>query len=137
MDHRELERIRQIRNRDNVFAVNMGVYTTEITEDHAKGEMEVKDSSRNLNGSVHGGCLYTMADSIGGSAASAQGYRIATASGHIEYLAPALKTEKLFAEAEVVKSGKRIIVCEVRIYDDDRKILMIGLFEYTRLKEKY
>lgn len=133
----DYERIREIRNRDNKFAIEQGIYTTEIGANHALGEMTVKDSSRNLNSSVHGGCLFTLADTIGGAAASSQGYRITTISGNIEYLAPAMGTDKLYCRAEIVKAGKRVIVCEVKIYDDKKKLLVIGLFEYTTLKELY
>lgn len=134
----DFEKIRKIRNKDNKFSHMLGVETTEVGEGYAKGRLPVTDICMNINHSIHGGCLYTLADTTGGAAAcSVHGFRVATLSGNIEYLRPALDTKELFSTAQVVKAGKRINVCEVKIYDEKGTLLVIGLFEYARLKGTY
>lgn len=134
----DFEKIRKIRNRDNKFSHMLGVDTQEVREGYARGVLPVTEICMNINRSVHGGCLYTLADTMGGAAAcSVHGFRVATLSGNIEYLRPAMDTKELTCIAEVVKAGKRINVCETKIYDDKGTLLVIGLFEYARLKGTY
>ncbi len=133
----DYEKIRQIRNLDNIFARILKIDTKRIEKGIAIGEMPVREEILNINGSVHGGALYTLADTIGGAAAATHGNRVATASGSIEYLAAAMNTDKLVCKAEVVKEGKRLSVSEVKVYDSSGKLLAIGLFEYARMKGSY
>ena len=131
------EKIREIRNHDNTFARILGIDTKEIRKGYAMGQMPVRPDHLNINGSVHGGVLFALADTIGGAAAATHGNRGTTASGNMEYLAAAMNTDKLVCKAEVVKEGKKISVSEIRIYDSRDKLLAIGLFEYARMKGTY
>ena len=132
------EQIKEIRNNDNVFARVLGINTREMKKGYALGEMAVRQEHMNINGSVHGGALYALADTIGGSAAAAaHGHRVTTSSGTLDFLAAAMNTDKLICKAEVVKSGKRISVCQTRIYDCEEKLVAIGLFEYAKMKGTY
>lgn len=131
------EKIRQIRNHDNTYARILGIDTKQIEKGFAMGEMPVREEILNINGSVHGGVLFALADTIGGAAAATHGNRVTTASGNMEYLAPAMHTDKLICKAEVVKEGKRLSISEVKVYDEKDKLLAIGLFEYARMKGSY
>ena len=80
-DINELRRILEIRNKENLFSVQMGIQGTVIEEGYAETELVIEPKHLNLNHSVHGGCLYTLADNAGGACASSHGHRVSTLSG--------------------------------------------------------
>ena len=55
----EMEKILMIRGRENTFANELGIKTVSLTEGKARAELVITDKIKNLNGSVHGGCIYT------------------------------------------------------------------------------
>lgn len=127
------ERIMEYRNQNNQYAVFMGIKTTELLPGYAKGEMDVQSKFENAIGSVHGGCLFTLADTIGGAAAASYGNRMTTNSGSFYYLAAAIHVNKLYAEAKEVKHGKKICVYDVEITDEAGKLIAKGTFSYYNL----
>ena len=127
------DEIIKYRNTHNKFAAFLGIVTTEISFGAAKGEMEVREEFVNPIHSVHGGCLFSLADTIGGAAAASHGMRMTTASGDFHYLSPAMGTKMLYAAAKVIKDGKKICVCDVEISDDSGKLVAKGVFSYFNL----
>ena len=89
---------------------------TELSEGYCKGEMPLRPEILNPLGTVHGGCTFALADTIGGSAALTHGNSVVTVDSNIHYLAPACNTEKLIAEAKEIKYGSTIAVYEVNVY---------------------
>ena len=70
----DFEKLKEYRNRQNAFANFIGLAITEIRPGAAVTEMEITENHMNPIGSVHGGCLATMADVTGGAAASSYGW---------------------------------------------------------------
>ena len=61
-------------------------------------EAEIADNSRNVWGSVHGGFLYTMADTAAGAFARIKyGRRNVTLNGSMNYLRPTTRSKTLTA----------------------------------------
>ena len=58
-DINELRRILEIRNKENLFSVQMGIQGTVIEEGYAETELVIEPKHLNLNHSVHGGCPAT------------------------------------------------------------------------------
>ncbi len=129
----QLEKIRKYRDDQNRFAAMLGIVTLEIKEGYARGEMELKPDYDNVVGSVHGGCIFTLADTIGGAAAASGGMKMTTVSSDMHYLSPAIGAEKLTAEAKEIKKGKKISVYDVEISDDKGKRIAKGTFSYYNL----
>ena len=48
--------------RNDKFIELIGIRIVELDEGYCKGELEVTDQHMNPLGTVHGGCLYTLAD---------------------------------------------------------------------------
>ena len=132
----DCERIRIHRNEHNKFAAMMGIYTEEIRPGYAKGEMTIRPEFENAIQSVHGGCLFTLADTICGAAAASYGWKMTTMSSDIHYLKAAIGTKKLYAEATEVKSGKNVCIYEVLITDDKGNENVKGTFTFFNLKER-
>lgn len=129
----DYERLIQIRNENNNYARYLGIRTLEIREGYAKGEMKVKVEHQNIIKSVHGGCIFSLADTVAGSAAASHGNFMTTLSGNINYLSPALKVDKITAEAREIKKGKNICVYEVEVRSETKELLAKGSFSYFNL----
>lgn len=60
----DYEKLREVRNEQNVFGDLAGVRIVEIREGYARTELEVRPELLNPIGSLHGGCLFTMAEVV-------------------------------------------------------------------------
>lgn len=127
------EEILKYRNDQNHFASFTGIVTTEMTPGYAKGEIVLEKHHVNAVGSVHGGCIFALADTIGGAAAASHGTRITTISADFHYLSAAIGSRKLTGTAREVKFGKKIRVYDVEITDDQDRLIAKGMFSYYNL----
>lgn len=130
MDYKKLI---EFRDNKNLFTKELGIKTVEIAEGYAKVEMLVKPEYRNMHGFVHGGCLFTLADTVGGAAVASYGKYATTVNANINYLRPAMDSEILVAEAREIKRGKKISVYDVTISDEQERLLAQGTFSYFNL----
>ena len=140
-DGKELVRIQisnAIRSRietpDLLFHGGIGLKMTAVEEGYAEGEIPVTPKLGNPIGTVHGGAYLALADNVSGVAAASGGWLVTTASCHFNFLAAPKNTSKLVCRARVIKNGKRLIVVETRIYDDQDNLLNTALLEYAKLK---
>ncbi len=133
MDYKQLI---QFRDGGNHFTREMGIQTVEIQEGFAKVILPVRESHTNFLGSVHGGCLFSIADSVAGAAASSYGNYSTTVNASIHYLAPAIGVKELTGEAKVIKHGKRLSVFQVEIRNESGKLLVQGEFTYYDMGKK-
>ena len=133
----QLGKIRENRNKDNTFAYEMGFQGVRLSTGHCHGELTVTEHLMNPIGSVHGGCLFTMADSTAGMAASSYGYKVTTMDADFHYLRAGIGVKKLISEAKVLKRGKRAIVVSVDVMDETERVLCTGTFTFMSLGEPY
>lgn len=106
------------------FREAMGLKKVEAGDGRAKCEMEVQPFHNNILGILHGGVLFSIADTTSGMAVlTVAGDHVNTVSGNINYLRPGKDTAKIVAEAEVVKCGSTLAVVDCRIMDDKGVLL--------------
>jgi uncharacterized protein (TIGR00369 family) len=90
-----------------------------------------------LNGLWHGGIIASIADSAAGIAASTvltdARDKLNTIDLRIDYLSGAIK-EDLYAEAELLKVGKRIIKADVKLYQKSKGTVAIARGAFSLLK---
>lgn len=85
-------------------------------------EMPVRPEAFNASGNLHGGAIATLVDVAAGScAARASGFdhatqSLVTADLHVRYLGRP-KGDTVRAEARVMRSGRMLIVVEIRVLD--------------------
>ncbi len=128
-----LEEILKYRNENNAFAQYIGIHTQELELGYAKAQLILKPYHRNSVGSVHGGCIFALADTVGGAAASSHGTRITTISADFHYLSAALESKELIGTAREIKFGKKIRTYDVEITDETGKLIAKGIFSYYNL----
>ncbi len=108
---------------------------TELGEGKAKAEIAVGKDQLNPMGSVHGGCLFSICDTVGGTAAMTHGAAVTTTTGTISYLNPATGCGTLYAEAVELKAGKTLYRYDVYIRDDRGILICKADMEYYKLGE--
>lgn len=129
----DYERLLKHRNEVNNYAKFLGIVTTEIKEGYAKAQMEIRPEHENAVGSVHGGAIFSLADTCAGAAAASYGTKMTTVSDDFHYLSPAMEVKALYAEAKAIKHGKRMSILEVEVLTDGKKLVAKGTFTYFNL----
>jgi uncharacterized protein (TIGR00369 family) len=117
------------------FHKHIGLLVRTSGEGKAAGELPFRpeligDPSRPA---IHGGVLSTMADALGGFAVWSGlsiDDRVSTIDLRVDYLAPA-GTEAIFGEAEVVRSGNRVAVADIELWQGDRRVVATGKGVYN------
>lgn len=129
----DFHKLVQYRNERNPFSVGAGVEIIEIKEGYAKAVLRVDERKVNPIGSVHGGCLFTLADTTAGSAATSHGVWMTTLDADIHFMRPALHQKKIYAEANEIKRGANISLYSVSITDEKGAELVHATFTFASL----
>jgi len=117
-------------NNSDCFVRRCGIRFLDVEEGLAKAEMPNDPTTHNIFGGIHGGALFTLADTVGGMAVASLGrWRRVTVHSSIEYLRLAAPGP-VRCVAKVRKAGKTIIVCEATITDSGGQEVAIGTFSY-------
>ena len=106
---------------------------TSLFEDGtSEGELTIHPESLNPYGIVHGGCLATLADAVGGSGVfAATGKPCVTVNYAFSFLRPALgSNKKLYCKAVPEKLGHRLCVYRQTITDDNGVEVANGNFTF-------
>ncbi len=115
---------------NNAYMKYMNIELVELREGYALGKMKVQEKYLNPYKSVHGGVLYSLADIISGIAACSYGKYVSTISGTMNYLKPAIDTEEIFCEANVLRNGNQISVYNVTLKDSAGQLVETGTFTF-------
>lgn len=119
---------------ENEFTRILGIEFLELNVNYAKGRIKNKDDLMNPYGMFHGGCLYSLADIVAGTAACMSGYFVTTVNGSMNFLQAAKDTEYVYCEALKLKTGRHISVYDIRITDDNGNLLDAGEFSFFSSK---
>lgn len=106
----------------------LGIDKALVADDSLSVMMEVKDIHMNMQGTVHGGILYTLCDQAVGAYITYQKRKGVGMDGSIHYYHPALKGDLLTATAYVRKSGRKVGVYFVELKNQNGKLLADGMF---------
>ena len=115
---RNLEETRAFFEKDR-FAIHSGITIDEVAEGYARCSMEIKEHHKNANDVVMGGAVFTLADLCFGAASDGKAVSM---TSEISFLHPA-KGKRLCAEARMIKDGRSSVFYEVRVSDDEGRIV--------------
>ena len=133
-DRDNFEKILRFRIRADGAIKRMGIEITDIGPGWARARMKYQNAHVNPNGSVHGGLIFSLADSVAGTAASTRGNRVTTSTGSIYFLNPAFEPEYLIAEAMELKAGRRLMTYDVKVKTDEGILIAKAVMEYYNLR---
>jgi len=96
-----------------------------VEQGFAAMEVVVKKDMCNPYGNIHGGMMSLVIDEAIGWAIIAADleFHYTSVSLNVNFLYAAALNEVIVAEASVVRSGKKIVNTEVRVYNQERKLL--------------
>lgn len=114
----------------NSYMRYLGVEMLKLTEGYGLGRMRYKEELLNPYGMLLGGSLYSLADIIAGAVACMGGHFVTTVSGNMNFLLPADHTEFVYCEAIQLRQGKHLAVFDVKIKDDENRVLDSGEFTF-------
>jgi acyl-CoA thioesterase len=83
----------------DIFARQAGVELIEVSPGRARVRMEIKEHHMNSHRTVHGGAIFTLADTAFALASNSHGIPAAAINAHISYLTAA-RSGILYADAE-------------------------------------
>ncbi len=117
------------------FIKLLNIEILELNETCAKGRMPFDAKYCNPGGSMHGGCLYSLADTVAGTLAYYTGFDVTTVDGSMHFLEPALNTGYIYCTASIKKRGRHLVTCDVEITNDAGKLLDCGLYTFFRMSD--
>lgn len=115
-------------NAPHQFSRENGITLTHAERGLTRGVLRAGPNSVNPGGSIHGGAIATLADTVAGCCACSAGGDCVTASSSMEYLRPA--RGDLFCEATPKKLGRQLSVIQVVITDSEQKTVATGTFTF-------
>ena len=119
------------------FREKIGLEILERRPGYAKGQIVLQPWHLNVLGIVHGGVLFTIADTVSGTAAvTGHDYAVPTVNGTINYLKAGRKTSKIIAEAREIKNGNTFSVVECQVFDDRENLLATTSMTFYHLKQR-
>lgn len=116
-------------NAPHQFSYENGIEVTHIQPGLARGVLRAGPNSINPHGTIHGGALAALADTVGGCCACSKGGSCVTACSSMEFLRPALG-EQIFCEATPKKLGRRLSVVQVVLTDHQAAVVATGTFTF-------
>lgn len=130
-----LEQMREIIIR-NPFATYIGIELLEAEQGKIRARIHLEPKFENIYGGMHGGCAYSLADTIAGMAAASYGNLVTTLHASVDYMLPVSNTEYLYCEANVQRHGGKISVVRAEFTNDDGKLLISSSFTFYHLAQK-
>ncbi len=102
----------------DTWAREAGIELVDVSPGRATVRMEVQERHRNSHGTVHGGALFTLADTAFALASNSHGVPAAAINAHISYVTAA-SGGTLYARAEEFSLNPKIATYTVTITDED------------------
>lgn len=119
-----IEEIREFFAKDRYACGLTGAFIEEVAEGYAKVSLKIEDKHLNGSGHVMGGVYYTLAD-LAAAVAVNQNFDeelCVGLNGQISHIA-SVTEGVLYAEASVLKNGRKILFVDVRITNEEGKLL--------------
>ena len=102
----------------NPFLALLGVRVTNYERGRVRLDMDVKHEHTNVHRIAHGGVAATMIDTAMGIACFTCDKGVVTLEMNLSFISPVCEG-RVYAEGEVIHNGKRTMVCEGRVFDEE------------------
>src|ERR1043166_453030 len=117
----------------------LGLELGEIGKGDVSIYLDVRDELKQNQGVVHGGAIASLIDTASAFAVLTEIdviERVTTTDLTIHYLRPA-RAGCLVARARIIRSGRRLFVLTVDVYDDQQELIATALTTYIRIDTKF
>lgn len=120
---------------NNPFLTLNHMELVDAGEDWALMELQVQEGSLNPLGLVHGGALFTLADSACGAAAHTDGRVYVTLSSSFTFLRSAMPGDTVRAKGIVRRRGQTTCYVNVDVTNQKDELLASGNFTFFHIPE--
>jgi acyl-CoA thioesterase len=118
---------------NDAWAQEAGIELIQVSAGRSKLRMRIAGWHKNSHGTVHGGAIFTLADTAFALASNSHGVPAAAINAHISYVKSAT-AGTLFAEAEEFSVSPRIATYTVTVTDDaGEKIAIFQGMAYRKI----
>ena len=114
---KDINEIREFFSHD-LYAYDTGAYIEEVADRYAKVSLVLNERHKNAVGGVMGGVYFTLADFAFAVASNWQKCGTVSLNSDISFIGVP-KTERIYAETELVKDGRSICTYIVKVSDGD------------------
>lgn len=114
-------------NSDNHFLQSSRMRVTDVRDGFATVKMQIDSQILNIYGLVHGGALFSLADTAAGAASFTSGFDSVTLNASMNFI-KAGTGGCLIAHASEIHRGRTTGVYEVFIYNDKEDLLARATF---------
>jgi acyl-CoA thioesterase len=106
------------------FAKEAGITLVAVSPGRAQVQMQIEDRHKNSHGTVHGGAIFTLADTAFALASNSHGVPAAAINAHISYVRSA-SSGTLHALAEEFSLSPKIATYNVTVTGDNEEKIAI------------
>lgn len=110
---------------EDPFSQSLGIELVDSGPGYAVTELDVTDEMLNVHGIVHGGVVYTLADTAFAVAGHSRGDESVALEVNVSYLEAADPGTTLRASAEEVHGSRRTGTYEITVHDEEENLLAI------------
>jgi len=122
MKQDEISRLKE-RHEKVPISKTLGVDLLDISPGYARVTMKLKPQYNNFHGRIFGGIVMSLADVAFGYAVNSLKEYTVAAQFNIHFTAAAGDDDVLTAEAKVIKEGRRAILAEMTVTNQDNKLI--------------
>lgn len=131
INEEELSTQKERVNERNLFMLHNGIRVTELTQECARVEAVITETSKNTMGGVHGGLMFVMAEVAAGTLTRNDGRKYVTLDSSFRFIQGAGDVDRVEAVASIVKRGKTVSFIHARVYlPETGKTLAEGDFTF-------
>ena len=112
---------------ENPFMQYNHIEIDSVTLDEAAMSLDIRKDSTNIYGFVHGGALFTMADSCAGLTARSDGRQYVTQNASVNFIHN-VKSGHLTAHGKTISRGRHVCVVSVEITSETGSLLFSSTF---------
>ena len=120
-----MSEINEAANIQPAFADFLGLKVTHISRERVTAELAVREELNNRHGIMHGGAIMSLADNLGGTAATANlkpGQTTATIESKTNFFAGIPIGDVAYAECTPLHRGSKTMVWQTRVTRGDGKL---------------
>jgi acyl-CoA thioesterase len=118
----EIEKLREL-GKTEPIASFLGLQLLELSPGHSRVAMDMKPEYINFNGMVFGGIISAVADQAFAYATNSVITPNVASQFNIHFIASAAAGDRLTAECNVMKSGKRVCISEIKVTNQEGTVI--------------
>ena len=124
----QMERV----NTRNPFLVHNSIRITALSSEMAEAEAGLEEFSMNMMGTPHAGLMFLLGECTCGTLLRSDGSKQVLTDSSFRFLRAAGKTDRITAQAVIIKRGRSLSVCRAEIFDPlSGKLLAEGEYQFA------